>query len=75
MNSSDQIAILLVDSDTAQRQEECSLIQELGFKEVHEADNGTKAWGIIKNFDVNLIVCDWQLLSDMSGLGFRPDPR
>ncbi len=69
MASSDQITILLVDSDTIQRKSEFSLIQEFGFKAAHQADNGTEAWSIIKNFDVDLIICAWQLLTDMSGLG------
>ncbi len=59
---------LLISGKTLKRQSEAALLRALGYKDLMVADTGTEAWYMIKNFAVTLILCDWDLDRDMSGL-------
>jgi tetratricopeptide (TPR) repeat protein len=76
MNSAEGVDSILTPTDTTlvisskalKRQSEVSMLRELGYQDLMVADTGTEAWYIIKNFAVTLILCDWELDHDMSGL-------
>ena len=59
---------LLISGKALKRQSEASILRELGYKDLMVADTGTEAWYMLKNFSVTLIICDWELDHDMSGL-------
>lgn len=60
--------VLLVDGDRAERTHTINLLRELGFTSIIEADTGARAWSIVKNQEVGLVLCTWDL-PELSGLG------
>ncbi len=61
------INILVVDSDPGFRQAETAILQEMGYSEVLQAGNGTQAWSMFKNFDVDFVISAWNM-PEMNGL-------
>jgi two-component system chemotaxis response regulator CheY len=37
------------------------LLRKLGFTRVHEADDGTTAWKILQEEDIELVISDWNM--------------
>ncbi|HTL52313.1 MAG TPA: response regulator [Planctomycetota bacterium] len=63
--------ILLIDDSRAMRRMERGVIEELGFKDIFEAENGNDAIQklALYRFQVDLILCDWNM-PVMDGLSF-----
>ena len=59
---------LIIDQDSRRRYELRTMLDALGHPEIIETVSGTEAWFNIKNYVVDLILCDWNLGSDMNGL-------
>jgi len=59
--------ILVVDDFATMRKIIKNLLGQLGFKNVHEADDGATALAILKKDHFDLIICDWNM-PKMSGL-------
>ncbi|MGH7146225.1 MAG: response regulator, partial [Planctomycetota bacterium] len=63
--------ILLIDDSRAMRRMERGVIEELGFQDVFEAENGNDAIQklALHRFQVDLILCDWNM-PVMDGISF-----
>jgi two-component system chemotaxis response regulator CheY len=59
--------ILVVDDFATMRKIIKNLLSQLGFKNVHEADDGATALTMLNNDHFDLIICDWNM-PKMSGL-------
>lgn len=57
---------LIVDSDPVLRKAEAKLLAEMGHTTLLQANDGTEAWAMFKNFDVDFVVSAWEL-PEMSG--------
>jgi tetratricopeptide (TPR) repeat protein len=60
---------LLVDIDAGPRRNQATMLKNIGYTQLLQAGNGTDAWSMIKNFDVDYVISAWQLQNDLSGLG------
>jgi len=57
----DDIAILVVDDFSTMRRILKSCLQQLGFKNISEADDGVNAMSKLKTKDFKLIISDWNM--------------
>ncbi len=55
------INVLIVDDFSTMRRVLKSILRQLDFKNIMEADDGTTAVDILKNERVDLIICAWNL--------------
>jgi two-component system chemotaxis response regulator CheY len=72
------LKILVVDDFATMRRIIRSLLQDLGFSNVSEADDGKTAWPMLQAGNFDLLVTDWNM-PGMPGLelikAVRADPR
>ena len=61
------IKVLIVDDFATMRRILKNILKQLGFKNLLEADDGTTAYDILENQDVDLIISDWNM-PKMTGL-------
>ena len=73
-----KIKILVVDDFATMRRILRNLLQDLGFSNVSEADDGNTAWPMLQNGTYDLLITDWNM-PGMPGLellkAVRGDPR
>ena len=73
-----KIKILVVDDFATMRRIIRNLLQDLGFSNVSEADDGNTAWPMLQNGTYDLLITDWNM-PGMPGLellkAVRGDPR
>jgi two-component system chemotaxis response regulator CheY len=62
------IKVLLVDDQTSVRQMTRMTLEELGFKNIHEAENGVQAMETASLQPLDLIISDYNM-PEMDGLG------
>ncbi len=62
-----KLRTLVVDDFSTMRRIIISILREIGFKNIIEADDGTTAWEILQRNDIDFIVSDWNM-PKMSGL-------
>ncbi len=61
------IHVLIVDDQPTIRQIIRGFLRHLGFNNVTEADNGSRAWDIINTRRIDFIISDW-VMEGMTGL-------
>ena len=61
------IHILIVDDMPAMRSILKSLLKKLDFKNIHEAEDGHKAWEFLEGNKVHLVISDWNM-PNMKGI-------
>jgi two-component system chemotaxis response regulator CheY len=61
------IAILVVDDHAAMRKTIAYILRQVGFKNLHFAEDGETAWQVITTVPVDLLLLDWNM-PRMSGL-------
>jgi two-component system chemotaxis response regulator CheY len=61
------IKILIVDDFATMRRILKNILKQLGFKNLVEADDGTTAWEILQEQEIDLIISDWNM-PKMTGL-------
>ena len=61
------IKILIVDDFATMRRILKNILKQLGFKNLVEADDGTTAWDVLENQEIDLIISDWNM-PKMTGL-------
>ena len=61
------IRVLVVDDAGSMRKVLVSIIKSLGISHVFEASDGTSALHIIKDTELDVIICDWEM-PKMNGL-------
>jgi two-component system chemotaxis response regulator CheY len=61
------IKILIVDDFATMRRILKNILKQLGFKNLVEADDGTTAWEVLENQEIDLIISDWNM-PKMTGL-------
>ncbi len=59
--------VLIVDDFATMRRILKSILVQIGFTHIYEADNGKNALKILKNQKIDLIMCDWNM-PEMTGL-------
>ena len=63
------IKVLIVDDFATMRRILKNILKQLGFKNLLEADDGTTAYDLLENQDVDLIISDWNM-PKMTGVEF-----
>ncbi len=61
------IKVLIVDDFATMRRILKNILKQLGFKNLVEADDGTTAWEVLENQEIDLIISDWNM-PKMTGL-------
>jgi len=61
------IKVLIVDDFATMRRILKNILKQLGFKNLVEADDGTTAWEILEEQNIDLIISDWNM-PKMTGL-------
>lgn len=61
------IKILIVDDDDSMRELSKSILNESGFNNTWEAEDGQSALNILKNQHFDVVICDWNM-PNMTGL-------
>jgi len=64
---SDSISVLVVDDFSTMRKIIKKHLSGLGLTNIIEAENGLKAWNIIKDQKIDLVICDWNM-PEMTGV-------
>ena len=59
--------VLVVDDFATMRRIVKNILTQLGYKHIIEADDGVKAWEIINEKNVDVIICDWNM-PNMKGI-------
>lgn len=67
MASQDQLTFLVADSDVPRLESATQFIQELGYHNVIQAEDGPEAWAMFKNFDISFVICSLNL-EEVNGL-------
>lgn len=57
----EDVSILVVDDFSTMRRIIKKILTGLNLSRITEADNGQKAWEIISNNPVDLVICDWNM--------------
>ncbi len=74
----DRLKILVVDDNVHMRKLVVTILQAFGVIQIFEAENGEKAWKIIRESNPDVAVLDW-MMEGMSGLDLvqmiRTDPQ
>lgn len=55
------MSVLIVDDFATMRRILKNILTQLGFKNFHEADDGSVAWELLQKEPVDFIVCDWNM--------------
>jgi len=61
------LTFLVIESDAVLRKTEVRILHDMEYSDILEAENGTEAWSIIKNSNIDFIVSSGDL-PDMSGI-------
>lgn len=64
---SSSTTFLLADNESALRKAEAGILRDMGYGEILQATDGTQAWSMFKNFDVNFVISAWDM-PEMNGL-------
>ncbi len=71
---SSQMAILVVDDFSTMRRIVKNLLQELGYQNIQEADDGTTALPMLKSGNFDFLITDWNM-PNMPGLQLLKEVR
>ena len=63
----DRLKILVVDDNAHMRKLVTTILQAFGVIQIQEAENGQRAWAILREFNPDVVVMDW-VMDGMSGL-------
>lgn len=61
------LSLLIVDDFSTMRRIVKNLLVEIGFSHFYEASDGEKAWEMIKQHDIDIVISDWNM-PNMTGL-------
>jgi two-component system chemotaxis response regulator CheY len=61
------IKVLVVDDFATMRRILKNILKQIGFKNLVEADDGTTAWDVLEEQEIDLVLCDWNM-PKMTGL-------
>jgi len=74
----DKLKILVVDDNVHMRKLVLTILQAFGAMQLFEAENGERAWAILRRQNPDVVVLDW-VMEGMSGIEFarklRTDPE
>src|SRR5476649_2384462 len=63
----DRLKVLVVDDNPHMRKLVVTILQAFGVIQIYEADNGERAWNILRESNPDVLVLDW-VMEGMSGL-------
>jgi two-component system, chemotaxis family, chemotaxis protein CheY len=73
----DRLKVLVVDDNVHMRKLVVTILQAFGVIQIYEAENGERAWQLLRESNPDICVLDW-VMDGMSGLDFtqkvRTDP-
>jgi len=61
------ITLLVVEDNSKIRKLLCNILNNVGFEDILEAENGQEAWETLVSNDIQLILTDW-MMPEMSGM-------
>lgn len=67
MDVDQTFTFLIADSDYIQRKTNTRILKDIGYQKVLQADDGTEAWSVVKNFDVDFVISAWNM-EEMNGI-------
>jgi len=67
LTSSRKLTFLVVEGNAVQRKTAISILHEMNYDDILQAENGTEAWSLIKNNNIDFIISSWNL-PDMNGI-------
>ena len=74
----DRLKVLIVDDNAHMRKLVSTIMEAFGISQIHEAENGERAWVAMRQFNPDVCVFDW-MMEGMSGLELvkkiRTDPQ
>ena len=74
----DRLKVLIVDDNAHMRKLVSTIMEAFGISQIHEAENGERAWVAMRQFNPDVCVFDW-MMEGMSGLDLvqmiRTDPQ
>src|SRR5579864_6600080 len=63
----DRLKVLVVDDNAHMRKLVVTILQAFGVSQIYEADNGERAWAVLRETNPDVLVLDW-MMEGMSGL-------
>ncbi len=63
----DRLKILAVDDNVHMRKLVVTILQAFGVSQIHEAENGERAWAVLREANPDVVVLDW-MMPGMSGV-------
>jgi two-component system chemotaxis response regulator CheY len=63
----DRLKVLVVDDNVHMRKLVTTILQAFGVVQIYEADNGQRAWTLVRESNPDIIVADW-VMEGMSGI-------
>jgi CheY-like chemotaxis protein len=63
----DRLKILVVDDNVHMRKLVTTILQAFGVHQIQEAENGDRAWTVLREFNPDVVILDW-VMEGMSGL-------
>lgn len=63
----DRLKILVVDDNAHMRKLVTTILQAFGVIQIYEAENGERAWAVLRDANPDIVVLDW-VMEGMSGL-------
>ncbi len=63
----DRLKILVVDDNAHMRKLVTTILQAFGVVQIYEADNGQRAWTVVRESNPDVIIADW-VMDGMSGI-------
>ena len=74
----DKLKILVVDDNVHMRKLVVTILQAFGVVQIFEAENGERAWAVLRESNPDVVVADW-MMDGLSGLDLarliRTDPQ
>jgi two-component system chemotaxis response regulator CheY len=61
MPADKNMAILVVDDFSTMRRIIKNILRQLGFSNIHEADDGTTAWETLNKTRIDFVISDWNM--------------
>jgi CheY-like chemotaxis protein len=63
----DRLRVLVVDDNVHMRKLVTTILQAFGVVQIQEADNGKRAWTVLREFNPDVVILDWAM-DEMSGV-------
>ena len=67
MNTQSQLTFLVAEKDVFHMEDTAALLQEMGYFNCLQAEDGTEAWAMFQNFNIDVVLCELDI-DEINGL-------